>query len=193
MYFLFPQSHNEIEWGEIIGIDNGYLSWWTSWVPASASIVDISHNLLRQPAWTPTAWAPLSILLVGGSTKWPELVRVDLSHNELWGSISAWPPGVHYNFDASYNNLSYIEIGDAGKFSASAYMRQIFVVDWRNQQTPVQFWNPSGAGGGFFSSIDDALNGVDFQTVDFLPRHDSFEQVKYPKGSIETPFSCPLW
>jgi hypothetical protein len=194
MHFLIPQSYNEIEWGEIIGTDNGYLSWWTSWVPASASIVDISHNLLRQPAWTPTAWTPLSaILLVGGSPKWPELLRVDVSHNSLWGFISARPPGVHYNLDVSYNNLSSIEVGDAGTFSASAYMRQILVVDWRNQQTPVQFFNPAGEGGGVFSSIDEALNAVDFQTVDYLPRHDSFEQVEYPKGSGEHPFSCPLW
>jgi hypothetical protein len=183
------QSHNRIEFEADSTGDNHFIAWWRTWVPSSVSIVDISHNLLRQPergAIVPT------VLLGGESVKWPELQRVDASHNSLWGSIFGAPPGEHYNFDLRFNNISSIVVGEGGKFSASAYMRQMTVIDWRNQLTPVQFKKQTTDAP--YSSIDDALNSsIDFRTVDFLPRPNSFEQVEYPKGSGTTPFSCPLW
>jgi hypothetical protein len=174
--FTPSQSHNKIEWE--YAQSRGYGQWWSSWVPTKAWVVDVSHNLLRPVLGT--------VLLGGESYKFPELQRVDLSYNSLPGAIATGTPGEHYNFDLSFNNLSGIDIGFGGVFSASTYMRQMTVVDWRNQLTPGRF--------GGFSSIDDALNSsVDFRTVDFLPRLNSFEQVEYPKGSGETPFSCPTW
>jgi hypothetical protein len=183
------QSHNRIGLEADPTGNNHFAAWWSNWVPAAVSIVDISHNLLRQQERG--ALVPM-VLLGGESVKWPELQRVDASHNSLWGIIHGAPPGEHYNFDLRFNNISSIVVGEGGKFSASAYMRQMTVVDWRNQLTPVQFKQTHSATS--FSSIDDALNSsLEFRTVDFLPRLNSFEQVEYPKGSGETPFSCPLW
>jgi hypothetical protein len=188
--FTPPHSHNRIELEEHLG-KGDYMDWWSSWVPASVSIVKISHNLLRQV----NAPDPAAVLLASASIKWPELQGVDLSHNFLHGHIATDSPGIHYNFDVSNNNISGIQVGSAGKLSAFAYMREMHTVDWRNQQTPVQFYDDKQT--GFFSHIDDALNSagdVPFAvTTDYLPRLDSFEQVKYPKGSDETPFACPLW
>jgi hypothetical protein len=193
------QSNNRIGFEAIDGTGQyGFLDWWRGWVPASASIVDVSHNLLRQPrvvGSNPMSVLTESVLLGGESVKWPELQRVDASHNSLWGSIMGEPPGEHYNFDVSNNNISGIQIGSGGTFSASAYMRQMFVVDWRNQTTPVKFMDRTMRSlEGAFSTIDDALNLiVDGRIADYLPRLNSFEQVEYPKGSKETPFACPLW
>jgi hypothetical protein len=186
-----PQSHNRIEFEGSFG-DGDYVGWWTSWVPASASIVDISHNLLRQIGSVVGTRDDAFVLLGSASVKWPELQQVDVSHNLLWGYIFFEPPGIHYNFDVSNNNISRIQIGSRGTLSASAYMRKMYTVDWRNQTTPVQFYDRA-TGHNSFDTIDDALNSIDFQSVDYLPRPNSFEQVEYPEGSGETPFACPLW
>jgi hypothetical protein len=182
-----PQSHNRIEIEEHRG-KGDYLDWWSSWVPASVSIVDISHNLLRQV----NAPDPAGVLLNTASIKWPELQEVDVSHNRLQGYITTASPGIHYNFDVSNNNISGIQVGVGGEFSASAYMRKMRTVDWRNQTTPVRFYVDLTK---TFFSTDDALDSttVDFRIVDYLPRLNSFEQVEYPKESGETPFACPLW
>jgi hypothetical protein len=183
--FTPHQSHNRIEIEEHLG-KGDYLDWWSSWVPASVSIVDISHNLLRQG----TAPEPATVLLASASIRWPELQLVDVSHNWLRGYINTGWPGIHYNFDVSNNNISTIQAGSGGKLSASAYMRKMYTVDWRNQTTPVKFYDPTI---GVFPQIDDALNSaVDLPFADYLPGL-NFEQVEYPKGSDETPFACPLW
>ena len=41
--------------------------------------------------------------------------------------------------------------------------------------------------------IDDAIRAFDFRDVDFIPRHDAFEQVEWPASSGQFPFVCPLW
>jgi hypothetical protein len=164
---------------------------WKYWMPASASSIDVSHNLLSPPNLDANLGSNF-VLFSTESMKWPAMVWLDLSYNDLNGYISLFGP-VHYNFDLSHNNLWGVAMGGDG-LTAAHYGRQLFTADFSNQRASMAFVNPTGKTVEVYANIDDALESFMLMSeVDFLPRSDSFELVEWPKGSGQFPFACPLW
>jgi Leucine-rich repeat (LRR) protein len=181
-------SHNKIKYIPASEDDLFFRGWAGSWIPPSASMVDVSYNLLIQPGDDQTRgfFVPMGI---AADQLWGALQHLDLSHNQLFGWLQL--DELFYNLDVSYNSISMASIYETRLNPRSASLgRKIYSVDWRNQNTATRFSKEELP----FASIDEAVDsGIDFKTVGFVPRHNSAEQVEWPPGSKLFPFQCPLW
>jgi hypothetical protein len=187
-------SHNRVEWGDGDGTSNSNHMATYFWNMASPSLktLILSYNLLKEPEF-PLAREKREIGLLGGGAKYPNLNRWDLSHNFLTGIIDL--ETTHWNFDLSYNNLTelYVQM-NGGCCTAAAYNRELYTIDWRHQESTVAMLERKN---GEHYTMDQALNyslaNTDFALIEYMPRHNSFEQVELPVGTGRFPFSCPAW
>jgi hypothetical protein len=185
---MYDLSHNRVQWNKPMhccGIQDFILAT----VPGAVTSLDFSYNLL------------VGGTLVGAliPDKWPDMLRVDLSHNFLSSVLSLF--NLHCNFDVSYNNILMVDASQAVDCcSAFKFKRQIYSADWRHQMSETKLvenlatYNEYESLNNRSQTIDEAVNGtVDFKGVQFMPRYNSFEQVELPVGSGRYPFSCPTW
>ena len=127
----------------------------------------------------------------------PLVAEFDLSHNFLRDVLIL--NGLRWNYDISHNNISLLSLQYSQQptgLSAASRRGKLHTLDMRHQASGM-FLSWSNA--AEFSSIDEVLestsNGMSFniRSLDFVPQHDSFEQVELPPGSGRFPFSCPTW
>jgi hypothetical protein len=148
-------------------------------LPAKIASFDISYNLLKQP-FRDSSFDSTGLGTNGA--RYPDLLNMDISHNQLWGFVDL--DLVFYNYDMSYNNLTSISLATVSACcTGKLYNRQMFSLDWRHQMSEqIDMFTGSSWGtgilAGMLGGIDRMLTSeIDFKTVEFMPRHDSFEQV----------------
>jgi Leucine-rich repeat (LRR) protein len=191
-------NHNQIDFGlndldegtiTYLGSDLdqwGFINWFFKIAPANMASFDLSFNLLKEQE----GHIYQDVLLQGNSIRYPQLQRLDVSHNYLWGWLTL--NSLFFNADVSYNNITMVSAESATSCcTATAYRRQMYSVDWTHQISDVSLGRDEL---GIGWTIDQALNTtVDFKQVEFMPRHDSFKQIELPAGSGRFPFACPAW
>jgi Leucine-rich repeat (LRR) protein len=189
-------SHNRLETDKE-NVLKGFKPYLLKSVPAATiRILDLSHNLFAEGpmARTKNEFFGSEVLLGQDSPKYPQLVSMDISHNFIWGPLNLYQ--LHYNLDASYNNITVVVLKDSNDCcSGAAYQKPMYKVDWRHQMSDMAFIPSTKATNlTIRHTIDQALNtSLDFKTIEFLPRHDSFEQIEHPTKSGRFPFVCPTW
>jgi hypothetical protein len=193
---IIELSHNRLVWDDALE-DPGFSKFFMATASPRTSILDVSYNLIKEPFIAdkngPDSAYPagFGLLLATEGPKYPSMVMLDISHNFLWGVLDL--DDLFYNVDMSYNNITVLDVRWATDCcSAADYKRQMYSVDWRHQMSSVKLY--FGYGTTQSMSIDQALNSsVDFKLMEFMPRHDSFEQMELPPGSGRFPFVCPTW
>jgi hypothetical protein len=191
---IIDLNHNRFNFWreENVGNEGFFVQFLIYTAPATTSKLDLSYNLIKEPSFTHTKakpWGP-PILHEPSLGKYPRLSHLDLSHNFLWGTLALG--SLTTNFAVSHNNITkFFPRSAASCCTAAALRRQLYSIDWRNQQTSVGLALTVEQG---VVSIDHALNSsIVFKTLEFMPRHDAFEQVELPVESGRFPFSCPTW
>jgi hypothetical protein len=195
---LLDLSHNRIECSRIVNRETNILEmghWLMALLTPSHSSVDVSYNLLQEPFDLVDETHPYGGKINNAANEaLPALSDLILSHNFMWGYIDFGT--IHYNMDLSYNNLTKMSVGGAQGpgFTGAKYLRKMYSVNWSNQMSRVDLF-PNHGSAWEIQTIDQALNNsaLNFKLVEFMPRHDSFEQIELPAGSDRFPFACPTW
>jgi hypothetical protein len=194
---IIELSHNRLVWDDALAYPS-FSRFFMATASPRTSILDVSYNLIKEPfvadknGLDSANPAGYGLLLSAEGPKYPSMVMLDISHNFLWGHINL--DDLFYNVDMSYNNITVLDfLWATDCCSAVDYKRQMYSVDWRHQMSSVKLATVLGRNGEYMS-IDQALNSsVDFKLIEFMPRHDSFEQMELPPGSGRFPFVCPTW